>query len=127
MAWKVTYTNGVDEILMGGCGMNIETIGANIRKVRLEKKMRQEDLAEKAELTPNYIGAIERGEKIPSLESLVAIINALGTSSNIIFRDVIEADYTVKTSLLSDKIDKLSKESRENVYAVIDTMISRLK
>ena len=107
--------------------MNIETIGANIRKVRLEKKMRQEDLAEKAELTPNYIGAIERGEKIPSLESLVAIINALGTSSNIIFRDVIEADYTVKTSLLSDKIDKLSKESRENVYAVIDTMISRLK
>ncbi len=107
--------------------MNIETIGANIRKVRLEKKMRQEDLAEKAELTPNYIGAIERGEKIPSLESLVAIINALGTSSNIIFRDVIEADYTVKTSLLSDKIDKLSKESRENVYAVIDTMISRMK
>lgn len=107
--------------------MNIETIGANIRKVRLEKKMRQEDLAEKTELTPNYIGAIERGEKIPSLESLVAIINALGTSSNIIFRDVIEADYTVKTSLLSDKIDKLSKESRENVYAVIDTMISRLK
>ena len=107
--------------------MKMETIGANIRKVRRQKKMRQEDLAEKAELTPNYIGAIERGEKIPSLEALVAIMNALGTSANIIFQDVVEADYTVKTSLLSDKIDKLSKENRENVYAVIDTMISRFK
>ncbi len=105
----------------------METIGANIRKVRLQKKMRQEDLAEKAELTPNYIGAIERGEKIPSLEALVAIINALDTSTNIIFQDVVKADYAVKTSLLSDQIDKLSKENRENIYAVIETMISRLK
>lgn len=107
--------------------MNMETIGANIRKVRKQKKMRQEDLAEKSDLTPNYIGAIERGEKVPSLEALVAIMNALGASANIIFQDVVEADYTVKTSLLSDKIDSLSKENRENVYAVIETMISRFK
>ena len=107
--------------------MNMETIGANIRNVRKQKKWRQEDLAEKADLTPNYIGAIERGEKVPSLEALVAIMNALGASANIIFQDVVEADYTVKTSLLSDKIDSLSKENRENVYAVIETMISRFK
>ena len=56
--------------------MKLETIGANIRKVRRQKKLRQEDLAEKADLTPNYIGAIERGEKIPSVEALVSIMNA---------------------------------------------------
>lgn len=95
--------------------------------VRLQKKLRQEDLAEKAGLTPNYIGAIERGEKVPSLEALIAIMNALETSANVIFHDVVEADYKVKTSLLSDKIDKLSKENKENVYAVIETMVSRLK
>ena len=106
---------------------NMETIGANIRKVRREKKMRQEDLAEKAELTPNYIGAIERGEKIPSLQALVSIMNALGTSANIIFQDIVHTDYTVKTSLLSEKLDKLPGESRESIFAVIDTMISRLK
>lgn len=105
----------------------MKTIGANIRKVRRQKKMRQEDLAEKAELTPNYIGAIERGEKIPSLEALVSIMNALGTSANIIFQDVVEADYKVKTSLLSEKIDELSAENRETVYEVIETMISRFK
>lgn len=35
------------------------------------------------------------------------------------------ADYTVKTSLLTDRIDRLSKEDRGSVYAVVDAMISR--
>ena len=38
-------------------------IGTNIRKYRLMRKLRQEDLAEKADLSINYVGAIERGRK----------------------------------------------------------------
>ena len=47
--------------------MKLDTIGKNIRKFREIKKLRQEDLAEKTDLTTNYIGMIERGEKIPSI------------------------------------------------------------
>ena len=36
--------------------MKLDTIGRNIRKFRLAKKLRQEDLAEKTDLTTNYIG-----------------------------------------------------------------------
>ena len=54
--------------------MRLESIGKNIRKYRLMRKLRQEDLAEKADLSINYVGAIERGEKTPSLESLISII-----------------------------------------------------
>ena len=56
--------------------MQLDTIGKNIRKYRLMKKFRQEDLAEKAGLTTNYIGMVERGEKIPSLETFIKILNA---------------------------------------------------
>ena len=42
--------------------MRLESIGKNIRKYRLMRKLRQEDLAEKADLSINYVGAIERGE-----------------------------------------------------------------
>ena len=49
----------------------MNSIGKYIRQYRIEKKMRQEDLAEKTDLSPNYVGMIERGEKIPSLETLV--------------------------------------------------------
>jgi transcriptional regulator with XRE-family HTH domain len=89
--------------------MRLESIGKNIRKYRLMRKLRQEDLAEKADLSINYVGAIERGEKTPSLESLISIINALGDS------------------LLAQKLDKLSAEDRSQIYDVIDTMIKHSK
>ncbi|MFR8719658.1 MAG: helix-turn-helix domain-containing protein [Coprococcus comes] len=60
--------------------MKLDTIGKNIRKFRLVKKLRQEDLAERTGLTANYIGMVERGEKIPSLETFIKILNALGVS-----------------------------------------------
>ena len=42
--------------------MDYSIIGKNIRKIRTEKKMRKDDLAEKTNLSPNYIGAVERNE-----------------------------------------------------------------
>ena len=48
--------------------MDYTTIGKNLRKYRLERNLKQEQLAELVDLSPNYYGAIERGEKIPSLE-----------------------------------------------------------
>ena len=102
--------------------MRLESIGKNIRKYRLMRKLRQEDLAEKADLSINYVGAIERGEKTPSLESLISIINALGVSA-----DVLDNGYLVKDSLLAQKLDKLSAEDRSQIYDVIDTMIKHSK
>ena len=45
--------------------MNLDTIGKNIRKYRSQQKLRQDQLAEKTDLSTNYIGMVERGEKIP--------------------------------------------------------------
>ena len=107
--------------------MKLDTIGANLRAARLQKKWRQEDLAEKTGLSPNYIGAIERGEKIPALETLLLILNTLQVSSNVILRDVVTADYEVKASLLAEKIARLPQKEKEAIYAVVETMISHGK
>ena len=119
----MTYTISVYDTLIGGVVVKLETIGKNIRKYRLMKKLRQEDLAEKADLSINYVGAIERGEKIPSLETLLVIINALGVSADMILADVIDTGYLVKDSLLAEKLEKLSAEDRSKIYDVIDTML----
>ena len=50
-----------------------ESIGKNLRKYRLERKLRQEDLAERAGLSTVYIGMVERGEKVPSLETFITM------------------------------------------------------
>ena len=59
--------------------MNLNSIGKNIRKYRTAKGLRQEDIAERAGLSTNYVGMIERGEKIPSLETFINIINVVFT------------------------------------------------
>ena len=104
--------------------MRLDSIGANIRKCRLSKKLRQEDLAEKTNLSVTYIGMIERGEKTPSVETLVTILNAMGVSADVVLCDVLDAGYEIKHSLLDEKLSKLSLSDRNKIYDVIDTMIA---
>ena len=121
---ETTYTISHREQLMGGVVMNLDSIGKRIRQFRVEKKMRQEDLAEKTGLSANYIGMVERSEKIPSLETFIHIANALSISADMLLVDVLDTGYVVKNSLFSDKISKLPANEREKIYAVIDTMIT---
>lgn len=107
--------------------MKLDTIGKNIRNFREIKKLRQEDLAEKTDLTINYIGMIERGEKIPSLETFINILNSLGVSADMVLSDVLDNGYKVKDSLLNEKLEKLVPEDRNRIYEVIDTMMKHSK
>ena len=115
------YTNGVTTTPLGG--MQMTSIGKKIRAARKEKKLRQEDLAERTGLSPNYIGMVERGEKVPSLESFISIANALDSSADVLLADVLNNGYAVKDSLLAEKIETLSPEDRSRIYAVVDTLI----
>ena len=103
--------------------MTTDSIGRNIRKYRMEKKMRQEDLAEKTGLSANYIGMLERGEKLPALDTFISILNALGITADAVLCDVLENGYTVKNSLLNDKLQTLPETERNKIYEVIDTLI----
>jgi transcriptional regulator with XRE-family HTH domain len=47
---------------------------------RYEIEMTQEELAEKAELHPTYLGSVERGERNIALENIIAIAKGLGCS-----------------------------------------------
>lgn len=107
--------------------MKLDTIGKNIRMFRLSKKLRQEDLAEKTGLSANYVGMVERGEKIPSLETFIKIVNALGVSSDMILTDVVDTGYEVKNSMLNEKLSKLSADDRDMIYEVIDTIVKHSK
>ena len=70
---------------------------------------------------------VERGEKIPSLETFIKIVNALGVSSDMVLTDVLETGYTVKNSMLNEKLEKLAPEDRNRIYEVIDTLVKQSK
>lgn len=57
-----------------------EVLGARLRARRQAKQLSQAKLAELVELTPNYLGSIERGEAVPTLQTLEGLAGALGVS-----------------------------------------------
>ncbi|HIS37190.1 TPA: helix-turn-helix transcriptional regulator [Candidatus Scatousia excrementigallinarum] len=52
-------------------------VGKNIKAFRVKKDLTQSQLAERALMSANMIGHIERGEKSPTVETLAGIANAL--------------------------------------------------
>lgn len=103
--------------------MDMSSIGKNIRKKRLAKSWKQEVLANKVEVTVTYIGMIERGEKVPKLETLIRIINALGVTSDEILEGVINRGYEVRMSEYMDKIGRLPKEEQNRIFDILDVML----
>ena len=103
--------------------MEFVSIGKNIRKYRLAKGLRQEDFAELAGLSTNYVGAIERGEKLPSLETFIEIINTLDVSADMILSEVVHAGYKLRATQLSEQMEKLSAADRKKILAVIEALI----
>ena len=103
--------------------MNTASIGKKIRKVREQKGWRQEDFAEKVGLSVTYTGMIERGEKVPKLETFVTIANVLGVSADQLLSDVLDTGYTVKSSSMTESIEQLPKAERERIYCVVNAMI----
>jgi DNA-binding XRE family transcriptional regulator len=64
------------------------TIGEAIRMNRKNAGFTQETLAEAVGLNPKYIGEIERGEKIISIEALLRIAKAVKTPVRDFFNDI---------------------------------------
>ena len=62
-------------------------VGAALQRERKSKRLSQEKLAELADLSKNYIGEIERGEKEVSLGTLERIALILETRPSSLLRE----------------------------------------
>jgi transcriptional regulator with XRE-family HTH domain len=58
----------------------IGTLAENIRRIRHERGLSQEELADHCGLHRTYVGSVERGERNVTLSSLELLAKALGVS-----------------------------------------------
>ena len=102
-------------------------MGRRIRFFREERKWSQEVFSEKLGLSLTYIGMIERGEKIPKLETFIKITNTLGVSADQLLAGVLTTGYSIKSTEMTTKIEKLPSVEQERIYDVVDTLIKHAK
>ena len=68
--------------MKGMMRMNNFEIGQRIQKIRKERGLTRENLAEKAEISTKFLYEVERGKKGISAESILKISVALSVSSD---------------------------------------------
>ena len=65
-----------------------EVVAANLRRIRHDKKLTQEELADRVSLSVRYIGSVERGRASPTVTVLGRIANALGVEPSALLAKV---------------------------------------
>lgn len=105
--------------------MNVELylkeMGQRIMERRKKLGLTQEALAEKSELTTQFVSYAETGKRGMRPENLMKVAAALGVSTDYLLTgDIIDKDKL----LLSEKLDKLTPQQVRIVENVIDECIA---
>lgn len=82
-------------------------IGIKIKRLRMQKGLTQEELADRAELSKGFISQLERDLTSPSITTLVDILQCLGTDLKSFFAD------TEDKQVVFHKGDYFEKEDHE--------------
>lgn len=107
--------------------MDQKAIGKRIKSAREKKGLTQEQLAEQVNLSPMHISVIERGNKLPRLETLINIANVLDVSADILLQDVVNNQIKLHTSEASNLIAQLSREDQRRVLAALHSFVESTK
>ena len=103
--------------------MDYVYLGKRIRDRRKSLKLSQEKLSEIADITTSYFGQIERAERIPSLETLVNISNALGVTVDFILADSIKVYDDVHVKQFSELVFNKSNKAKSTAIDIVQTLL----
>ena len=94
-------------------------LGIKIKRLRLQKNLTQEELADRCELTKGYISQLENELTSPSITTLEDILNALGTTFAEFFRDEKE-EKVAPTHKIEWLVPNAQKNEMEPILVTIE-------
>lgn len=108
--------------------MQKEFIGKKIKEYRKINNLTQESLGEKAGLHYTYIGQVERGEKEPSLKSLINIAEALGVGvDKLLINYDLSSEASIKISNITDLLLNRDEKELEMIYTLLKDLTEILE
>ena len=107
--------------------MNSKSLGKNLRSYRAKRGWSIKECAEKIGISTRYLADIERGDKIPKLETFVHIVNTLSASADDVLQDSLGVGYLPKSNYIIRKLDGLDPVRKKQALDILDSVISSLK
>jgi transcriptional regulator with XRE-family HTH domain len=104
--------------------LKLDRIGNVIREARLNQGLTQEELAELIDVTPAYIGHIERNQRSFSLQILVKLATELELDMNYLFSDTAPTD---EDKIIIDFKQLINGKPLRTQKAVLDIVRTSLK
>ena len=102
------------------------TMGDRIKETRKKRNFTQEQLAEKLDISVEYVSQIERGLKVPSMQLFIKLLEILDVSSDYLLRDIVSTNNLYGDKQIGNKLEKLTPKQRVALEALIDTYIEYL-
>lgn len=105
--------------------MDMNTVGRRIRAARTAKGWTQEELAEKAGISPTHVSVIERAGNSVKLETFVSICCALDVSADDILQDLVPSSVHAQVSELDGILHNQPREIQRTVLRVVRAVIAQ--
>ena len=106
--------------------MDKHTMGDRIKEARKKMQLTQDALAERLDVSVEFVGQIERGLKLPSMQVFIRLIETLNVSADYLLRDSISTGKLFGENAIGRKIEKLKPQQRIALEALIETYIQYL-
>lgn len=104
--------------------MDYKKLGKRIREERQKLNLTQAQLAESIDISDTYMGAIERGERSLTLDTLVRLVNRLGVTVDYMLSDSVSGNDSNIMEQLRQIMDGQSLERRQMAVGVLRTLFS---
>lgn len=99
--------------------MDSKIIGQRIKTAREAAHITQEELARAVGCTAKHIGAIERGDKTPRLDTFIVIANTMGASADLLLQDVLDSPVDAMAGEVAAAMALLSIKMKRRVLKIL--------
>ena len=107
--------------------VSAEHFGKRMREIRVSKGISIQKVADDVGIQRNYVSQIEKGDKLPSTDTMIRIANALNVTMDLLFCDYLDAANQVIPSGIYAKIVELPRNQQRHIERLIELEIEFLK
>lgn len=107
--------------------MDYKRLGERIREERRRLHLTQAELAEAIDISDTYMGAIERGERSLTLDTLVRLVNRLGVTVDYMLSDSVSDTDANIMEQFKQITDNQPLERKQLAIKVLRTIFSHFE